>query len=193
MRSACRLARQPGTSPSRIEVTMESTSAKVITKKFTRIFSARGICPCPSATIASTPHAANTAPSTAPPMASTKLSVTHCCTSRQRLAPSAARTANSFSCAVARASIMFTTLAQAISSSMPTAPRSKSNAGRIRSVTAACSGTSVASFAVMSCDSPCTRRVTWLISAMACCNGTSSFNRAIILQLFALRLGFGWL
>ena len=61
---------------------------------------------------------------TVPTSESTRLSTRSCRTSRQRLAPSAALTATSRSRVLARASSRFATLAQAISSTMPTAPSS---------------------------------------------------------------------
>ncbi len=69
----------------------------------------------------SRPHARAT-PTTHPAMESARLSARNCANKRQREAPSEARTATSFWRVVARASSRFATLAQAISSTKPTAP-----------------------------------------------------------------------
>jgi hypothetical protein len=75
---------------------------------------------------ASPSHTASSAPSAPPSRATTALSTSVCCTSRQRLAPTAARTLISRWRPVARASIRLATLAQAMSSTTPTMPISTS-------------------------------------------------------------------
>ena len=66
-----------------------------------------------------------------PPASETRmLSVSSCLSRRSRVAPRAVRTAISFERAAARASSRLATLAQAMRSTNPTAPRSTSSAGR---------------------------------------------------------------
>ena len=58
----------------------------------------------------------------APKTATTRLSVSICLTSRQRVAPSAPRIASSFARKAARPNCMFITFTQAMSSTRMTAP-----------------------------------------------------------------------
>src|SRR5690348_4291429 len=73
------------------------------------------------------PAHANRIPSPAPPKANSELSARSCRTKRERLAPSAARTANSRPLAVDRASRRLATFAQPISSRRQTAANSTNN------------------------------------------------------------------
>ncbi len=111
-------------------MTTETKSVKAITGASMPISSARGSSPGLSATTERTPQYASSRPSTPPASASSRLSVSSWRTSRSRLAPSAVRTAISFERAAARASNRLATLAQAMSSTNPTAPSSTSSAGR---------------------------------------------------------------
>ena len=70
----------------------------------------------------STPHTEKSSPSAPPTSASSRLSVSNCRTRRQRLAPSAVRTASSLCREEARTSRRFATLAHAMRSTKPTAP-----------------------------------------------------------------------
>ena len=84
-----------------------------------------------SQTSRSLPHDAISRPMAPPAIASMALSVSSCRMRRRRPAPSAARIAISDCRDAARASIRFATLAQAISSTRPTAPSSTSSAVRV--------------------------------------------------------------
>ena len=84
-----------------------------------------------SSTIAESVHWAPRIPSVPPKIASTRLSVSDCRTIRQRLAPSAARTAISRSRLEARERSRFDTFAQVIRSTKPTAPSKTARVGRI--------------------------------------------------------------
>ena len=92
--------------------------------------SARGRLAGAMASSVSMPMSASRSPASAPPPAMTKLSASSWRTSRQRLPPSAARTASWRSRWDARTRSRFATLAQAISSTNATAPMSASRAGR---------------------------------------------------------------
>ena len=83
------------------------------------------------ATIERTIAAESATPSAPPIAASIRLSDSSCANSRPRLAPMAARTASSRWRALPCASIRLATLAQAISSTKPTAPSSSQSADRV--------------------------------------------------------------
>ena len=123
-RAAC----NAGASPKITGVNTANASVKANTWAFSPITDSAGI---ESGGIVATmnfspPHAAK-APSAAPPIASTRLSASRSRISLAWPAPSTARRANSFSRAVARASIKFATFTQAISSSNPTAVKTVYN------------------------------------------------------------------
>ena len=102
--------------------------------------SSRGI-PCGlSDTRNATPHTASSSPSAPPASERITHSVSSWRTSRPRPAPSAARTAISDSRAAARASSRLATLAQAMSSTKPTAPSRTSTERRMSPTIASCSG-----------------------------------------------------
>ncbi len=75
-----------------------------------------------SVSIARIPQYANSNPHAPAATLSRRLSVNICRINRQRVAPSASRTASSLRRPMARASIRFATLAQAINKTNPTAP-----------------------------------------------------------------------
>ena len=89
---------------------------------------------------AASPHAATSNPATPPASATTRLSVSICCTTRERVAPTARRTDSSFWRPAARASSSVATFAQAISITNATAPSSTSSAGRTSPTNASRSG-----------------------------------------------------
>ena len=97
-----------------------------------------------NATSRSRPAAASAKPRAPPKSASSVLSVSSWRTSRPRPAPSAARIASSRLRRSMRDSIRLATLAQAISSTQPTAPSSTSSVGRARSVSSSPSPTTPA-------------------------------------------------
>ena len=87
------------------------------------------------------PPRRDAAPRPAPPAnATTRLSVSICWTTRERVAPTARRTDSSFWRLAARASSSVATFAQAISITKPTAPSSTSSAGRTSPTNASRSG-----------------------------------------------------
>src|SRR5438552_2760428 len=86
------------------------------------------------------PAIAKIKPTAAPKVARSTLSVRNCLVRRERLAPSASRSAISFCRTAARARRRFATFAHAIRSTNPTAPSSTSNAGRMSPTTSSCSG-----------------------------------------------------
>ena len=90
----------------------------------------RGMSAGIAATSKSMPHIASNSPAAPPRVESSRLSVSNWRTTRQRLAPRAVRMAISLRRTVARASIRFATLAQAINSTKATAASSTSRAGR---------------------------------------------------------------
>ena len=83
-----------------------------------------------AATSARTPAYASSRPTAPPARLTSTLSVMSCWSRRSRVAPSAVRTAISFERVAARARSRLATLAQAMSSTNPTAPSSTSSAGR---------------------------------------------------------------
>ena len=124
-RVACSAGITPAMSPESSEI----PSANPSTAGSSRTSSSRGMVFGASATRASTPHAASSTPKRPPPSESRTASVKSCRTMRARPLPSAARIANSRSRAAPRARSMLATLAQAMSSTMITAPSSASRTG----------------------------------------------------------------
>ncbi len=130
------------------------------------------------------PTAASASPSPAPATDSIMLSVSVWRISRPRAAPMASRTAASRRRLVARASSRFVMLAQAISNTSATAPRSANPTGRSRPVTA-CAQVSASSRQPSysgNCP-PCSVAVRAAIvasSVFACWSVVESANRARI-------------
>ena len=104
----------------------------------------RGTSGAAPATSRCTPQLASRAPAAPPARARITLSTSAWRMSRQRGAPSAARTANSRSRDAARASIRLATLAQAMSSTSDTAPKTIRMVRREPPTTCSLSGTTVA-------------------------------------------------
>ena len=135
LRKACSAGINPTTRP----MSAVMTSAKANTVPSRRIAFTRGSSGGLSATSARIPTCATTIPKTPPSMASSRLSVSNCRTSRARGAPSAARIENSPSRCAPRASRRFVTFTQAIKRTRITAPRTASNAGLTPLPTSSCS------------------------------------------------------
>ena len=76
------------------------------------------------------PSAASTTPRAPPSTPTTMLSVSSCCTTRPRPAPSAVRTANSRALALQRARVRFATFTQAMRSTKATAAMRRRSTGR---------------------------------------------------------------
>ena len=123
-----------GSAPNSMPVSTETTSVKPSTVASMPTSLARVVKRAVKATSRSRPAAASPRPITPPMIASSVLSVSSWRTSRPRPAPSAARIASSRLRRSMRESIRFATLAQAISSTQPTAPSSTRSVGRARSV-----------------------------------------------------------
>ena len=126
VREICSAGARPNSTPLR----SDASAVKANTPRSILISFSRGRFPGSSAGSASTPHCASSRPKAPPSAASTRLSVRSCRTRHQREAPSAARTAISFSRVAARDRSRLATLAIAISSTNPTATISISSAGR---------------------------------------------------------------
>ena len=125
-----RTARSAGASPNRSAATTVTTAANRNAPASSDTFSIRGRLAGPSALITRIPCQARRRPSTVPAAASTRLSVSIWATMRPRPLPIAARTAISRPRSEARTRSRLAMLAQAISSTKPTAPSSASSAGR---------------------------------------------------------------
>jgi hypothetical protein len=143
-RAACGSAaaeRSAGTSAKTTTVASVTPRAKPSTDPSTAISANLGRLAGRS--VRSTAIAQNVSVSPSPPAAAARIpaSVSTCRSMAPRLAPSAARRANSPSRAVARVSSRLATLAQAMSSTSATAPMSSSSAGRACLTTSWCSGT----------------------------------------------------
>jgi hypothetical protein len=123
-----------GSAPNSMPVRTETASVKASTGPSMPTSLARVVKRAVKATSRSRPAAASASPITPPISASSVLSVSSWRTSRPRPAPSAARIASSRLRRSMRDSIRFATLAQAISSTQPTAPSSTKSVGRARSV-----------------------------------------------------------
>ena len=140
-RDSCSAGRRPKAIP----VKRDTPSAKANTRPSMPIVSTRGMLEGLSATSTRIPQAASPSPAAPPASASARLSVRNWRTSRERLAPSAVRTATSFWRAAARASSMWATLAQAIRRTNATAPSSTRSPGRTSPTTVSSSERTVTS------------------------------------------------
>ena len=119
-----------GTKPKMKAVKNESPSVKASTRGSSPIWSSRGMLPGFNLTRRSRLLQASVRPAAPPMSARMKLSASNCRIMRDRLAPNAARIDISFWRVSPRASKRFATLAQAMSSTNPTAPNNTSNARR---------------------------------------------------------------
>ena len=119
-----------GASPKAMPVPMATAAVNSNTRQSSPTSATRGNDAGLSASRASMPQPANSTPSPPPMRERTRLSVSSCRTSRQRLAPSAVRMAISFWRAAARASSRLATLAQVMIRTKPTAPSSTSSGNR---------------------------------------------------------------
>ena len=121
-----------GASPKITLVAAETASAKSSTGRLTATSDSSGIVfGGTSVRITRSAPYASAVPTMPPATARSTLSVSNCRTSRQRLPPSAARTAISRCRPAALDSSRFDTLAHAISSSRPTAPKSTHRSSRM--------------------------------------------------------------
>ena len=147
---SCRDARRAGTSPAMIPVSAAAVAVNASTRQSSDTSSASGTgIGRLTLLMARVSHHANATPAAAPRPASTTASVSNCCTSRARLAPTAMRTAISFCRADARASSMPATFAHAMRSTRPTAPIVPMTAHEIRPSASGCTRTSVVGSAAM--------------------------------------------
>ena len=139
-----------GPSPNRTAVAKASPTAKTSAVPSSPTVSSLGMSCGASVFSASTPQRASTMPSPAPVSATTRLSVSSSATSRRRLAPSDARMASSVCRAVPRTRMRLAMLAQAMSSTMPTAPNTAIMAGRTGPTMMSCSSATPAVVSVFS-------------------------------------------
>ena len=115
-------ARIAGRIPNRIPVASEAPKANTKSRASNRASWSLGMLSGPSRAASSVAPRASTSPAAPPASDRIVLSARSCPAMRPRVAPMAARTASSFRRPVPRASSKLATLAQAISSSNPTAP-----------------------------------------------------------------------
>ena len=120
-----------GTRPNTTLVATAIAIVKASTRQSTPTSPSRGMLAGPIAISARVAQNATTSPATPPARPSTTLSARNCCTSRQRPAPSAARTATSRVRPLARASSRLATFTQATRRTSVTAPSRISSAGRM--------------------------------------------------------------
>ncbi len=133
-------------------------------------------------------------PSAAPRSASTHDSTRISRATRPRLAPSAARRACSRVRAMDRPSVRQATLAQAMSRTQPTAPKTASSMGRAGPTMSVTSGTAAARQSVWESGKRCSlSRASRSSSALACSRETPASSRATVLSRRAVRLRFAGL
>ena len=171
------MAFQAGAIPNATPVSKETASTNSNTWPSTLTLSSLGIASGLIAARTRTPNTASSRPAPPPNNASVRLSVRNWRNISQRPAPRAVRSAISSRREAARASSMWLTLAQAISSTKPTAPRSTSRAGRMSPTTFSRSERTCMSWLVPG-NSRSSRLVMVAISAWACSRVTPGFNRA---------------
>ena len=136
------MARHAGTSPTSRPDATAIAAVKARTGRSRPIWSARGTVAGISCRSTRTPAHARPSPTPAPDTASSPLSTSDCRTSARRPAPRAARIEKSRAVRADRASMRFDTLAQAMSSTSPTAPSSTHNVRPTAPTTCSCAGTS---------------------------------------------------
>jgi hypothetical protein len=120
-----------GTSAAMIAATAPATTAASNTLPFSRTSSRNGV---PCGAMAASPGISTQArptPAVTPTAASTTPSMSNCCRSRPRLAPSDSRTASSRARPEPRTSARFATFAHAINSTPATAPSSTYSASEV--------------------------------------------------------------
>ncbi len=137
-----RIARHAGTSPTSTPDATAIAAVNASTGRSIPIWSARGTVAGIRRRSTRTPAHARPRPTTAPEAASSPLSTSDRRTSARRPAPRAARIEKSLDARAERASIRFETLAHAMSSTRPTAPRSTHNVRPMPPTTWSCAGTS---------------------------------------------------
>ena len=170
-----------GARPKITPVSTEASSVKPSTVPSTPISLPRGIKEWLKLSSSSTPHTASSKPSPPPTRARNMLSVSNWRTSRQRPAPSAARTAISRCRSAMRERNRLATLAQAMSSTRETAAMSTVSAARDDPTISSCMGFSAMPMSVLLSGNACSRRAAMLsISACACRSDTSGFMRAMV-------------
>jgi hypothetical protein len=140
-REACQAGAQPKSMPARLVAAIVNSSTGTLSRTSASDGSVKGGM---VAWITSSSPRARATPRAPPTSASTTLSVSSCRTSRLRPAPSAERTTSSRWRAEPRASCRFATLAQAISSTKPTAASSSHSPRTVsRSRKLFCSGSTL--------------------------------------------------
>ena len=131
-------------------------------------------------------------PAIAPKIATTRLSVSICLTSRQRVAPSAPRMASSFARKAARPNCMFITFTQAMSKTRMTAPSIAQTIWRsctpVKALINGCTLAEVKFWFVFGLSAAMLRAIA-IISAFAWSSVTPGFSRPITAgaRLFAPR------
>ena len=183
VRAACQAGTRPKTRP----VTIETPSVKASVQPSTAMSAARGRSGGAIAATARTPNAARARPTTLLRPESSRLSTSSWRTIWNRVAPSARRTAISDCRVAARASSMCATLAQAISSTKPTATSSTVRPSRVWPTTRSLSGTTC-TLRLVSGYAASRRRVTTSTSAWAEAGLTPGFSRAKTRRLSPSRL-----
>ena len=171
---------QAGTWPNRTPTANAVSAHAVATRPSNDSLTATGNTPGGTSDGAAAMSAAVTPTATRPPIdASTRLSVSSCATTRPRPAPSAALTASSRVRPVACARSRLATLAQHISSTNPTTPRSSSDVSRTsRPMRASRSGCTVTPCPLL-LSGNCSASRAAIASRSACARSrlTSGFNR----------------
>ena len=136
-----RARRSAGARPKRTPVRSASAALNPSTRPSSPASSIRGMLAGSRAASPSRPRTASATPRTPPAAESRRLSMRSCRKIRVRPAPSAVRIATSRRLPSARARRRLATLAQAISSTNPTAPKRTSSAGRTSPNTSSRTGT----------------------------------------------------
>ena len=138
-----------GARPNPIPVTMATNAVKISTLASMLIVCTCAIVAGMNVFSIRMPPTARSKPNPAPNTASKTLSVRNWRVTRERLAPSASRSAISFCRTAARASSRFATLAQAMRRTNPTAPSKMRSAGLMSPTTSSWSGTTTAPIRVL--------------------------------------------
>ncbi len=176
--------RSSGTTPSTTAIKTESPSVKAIALPFTPISLMRGKLRSFKLSSNLTPQNEITTPSAPATSTSSRFSVINCRAMRRRVAPSAARTANSRCRVVTWANSRFATFAQATINRNPTAPKIINRALRTFRTMYSCCGTRAKSTASVSLPCSCLSCFAICVSsAFACSIPMLSRNRATTLQL----------
>ena len=183
VRSA-RPARTAGITPARRPVSAEMISTKARTRPSIVISSARGTWLASRLAPAARLPRATARPSAPPAVARTSASISSCWNTRPRPAPRAERIAISLRRSSARVKSRFPTLAQAMSSTSPTAADSISSVVRMSPTMSSWSGTTVAPQPALLCGYSRSSRVEMtVISESALAASTPGRSRATTLSL----------